>query len=86
MDKTLRAAQLKMLVILDEIDRICRLNNIDYWLDAGTLLGAKRHGGFIPWDDDIDICMKREDYNKFISVCNIHLDKNNFFLQTAYSD
>ncbi|ECI3141172.1 LicD family protein, partial [Salmonella enterica subsp. enterica] len=48
MDKTLRAAQLKMLVILDEIDRICRLNNIDYWLDAGTLLGAKRHGGFIP--------------------------------------
>lgn len=58
----LRKAQLCMLGILVEIDKICRAHNIPYWLDSGTLIGAVRHGGFIPWDDDVDICVLRKDY------------------------
>ena len=53
--ETLRPCQLKQLAILTEIDRLCRQYSIPYWLDGGSLLGAVRHGGFIPWDDDLDI-------------------------------
>lgn len=58
---TLRKAQLRMLSILIEVDKICRKHKIDYFVDSGTLLGAVRHGGFIPWDDDLDIAIRRED-------------------------
>lgn len=58
----LRKVQLRLLEILLEIDRVCRLHNIEYWLDSGTLIGAVRHKGFVPWDDDVDICVKKEDY------------------------
>ena len=59
--ETLRPCQLKQLAILVEIDRLCRKHGIPYWLDGGTLLGAVRHQGFIPWDDDLDIAMKKEE-------------------------
>ncbi|MCH5229351.1 MAG: LicD family protein [Muribaculaceae bacterium] len=57
-----------MVEIMNDIDRFCRENNIKYSLYCGTLLGAVRHGGFIPWDDDLDICMLREDFEKFIKT------------------
>ena len=66
----LRDIQLADLKILKEIDRVCKEHELKYWIDFGTLLGAVRHKGFIPWDDDIDICMVRKDYQKFIKIFN----------------
>ena len=84
-NENLRKLQLIDLYILLEVKRICELHNIHYFLVGGTLLGAVRHNGFIPWDDDIDIGMLRKDYDKFIDVCKYEL-KSNFYLQTKEND
>lgn len=85
MDDILRQAQLQLLDSLIEFAKICDKNKIEYWLDSGTLLGAVRHHGFIPWDDDIDICMKRADFNRFLKIASDQLP-NNLFLQTMATD
>jgi len=64
----LRKQQMVMLHILENVAKICDDNNIDYWLSSGTLLGAYRHGGFIPWDDDLDIMILRKDLKRFREV------------------
>lgn len=89
----LRTVQLRLLEMLKYIDKICRENNITYWLSSGTCLGAVRHGGFIPWDDDLDIEMLEEDYQKLIKILGdtprdgyvLHSSKNDpyYFLPFA---
>ena len=81
----LRKAQLIMLDMLIEFDAICKKHQLHYWLDSGTLLGAVRHQGFIPWDDDIDISMPVEDYNTFLQIAKSELSSE-IFLQTAQTD
>jgi lipopolysaccharide cholinephosphotransferase len=63
-----RKAQLQMLDILTEVDKICRRHNITYWIDFGTLLGAVRHGGYVPWDEDIDISIMRKERKRLAKV------------------
>lgn len=82
---SLRMSQLKMLDMLKFVDEVCSINEIEYWLDSGTLLGAVRHGGFIPWDDDTDICMTRDNFDKFIlAVSSLRGDK--YFIQSNDTD
>ncbi len=83
--KVLREAQLIMLEMLIEFDTICKKHHLQYWLDSGTLLGAVRHQGFIPWDDDIDLSMPFEDYMKFQEIAQTELSDNIFF-QTKQTD
>ena len=81
----IKLVQQDALRIVREFDRICRANDIGYFMSAGTLLGAIRHKGFIPWDDDIDIGMLRPDYERFIQVAQDQLG-NEFYLQTRAVD
>ncbi len=77
----LRKIQLKQLEMLVEVDRICKKHKIRYNIIAGTLLGAVRHGGYIPWDDDADVAMLRPEYEKFRRVCSTELDSSRFYFQ-----
>ena len=78
--------QQALLVLLREFDRVCKYLDIPYMLFSGTLLGAVRHGGFIPWDDDVDVLMMREDYERFLSQADAVLDREKFFLQKEFSE
>lgn len=83
MDKKLLFNELHKL--LDVFDQVCKRNNLKYSLFAGSLLGAVRHNGFIPWDDDIDVAMLREDYNKLLLLPSSEFEAP-FFLQTPETD
>ncbi|MDN6626533.1 MAG: LicD family protein [Pisciglobus halotolerans] len=81
----IKEAQKVELEILLEFDRVCKEHDIPYQLFAGTLIGAIRHKGFIPWDDDVDVCMLRKDYDRFLEVAQDALDSH-YFLQTYETD
>ena len=80
-DEMLRHLQLIQLEMLIEVDRICKKCGIKYNMIAGTLLGAVRHGGYIPWDDDADVALLRPEYEKFRTACKTELDKTRFVFQ-----
>ncbi len=80
-EEQLRKVQLTQLEMLIEVDRICKKCDIKYNIIAGTLLGAVRHKGFIPWDDDADVALLRSEYEKFRNACESELDKSKFYFQ-----
>lgn len=82
-DKQLRQLQLIELEMLLEVDRICRKYQIKYVITGGTLLGAVRHKGFIPWDDDADVALLRDEYERFKIACKTDLDISRFYFQDA---
>ena len=71
--------QERLLLLLKELDTICKKHNITYYIDGGSAIGAIRHNGFIPWDDDIDVVMYRDEYEKFCSIAKVEL-RNQYFL------
>ena len=83
--QSVRDVQMKILDIMKYIDSVCRRNGIVYYIMGGTALGAVRHGGFIPWDDDIDIGMRRKDYEKFLKVVQKELPEG-YHVQNFYTE
>ena len=86
MNTQLREHQMLMLHMLQEVDTICKKFHINYMLFAGSALGAVRHQGFIPWDDDLDIVMLRKDYEKFLAVAPNELNQDEYFVQKEFSE
>ena len=80
-NEQLRQLQMIELEMLIEVDRICKKCDIKYNVIAGTMLGAVRHKGFIPWDDDADVCMLRDEYEKFRVAVQTELDSTRFYFQ-----
>lgn len=75
-----------ILMIAKDINELCLRNGIRYFLLGGSAIGAVRHKGFIPWDDDLDIVMDAENYDRFIKVCREQLDKEKYYLQEGFVD
>ena len=74
------------LSMLKDFDAVCQKHRISYQLFSGTALGAVRHKGFIPWDDDIDVVMLREDYERFFDSASKELDSNKYYVQREFSE
>ena len=84
-EKQIKQIQQCEIDILKQVDRICKKYNLQYFAIGGTALGAVRHGGFIPWDDDIDIGMRRKDYEKFLTIAKNELPEG-YYLQNFYTE
>lgn len=82
----LQHLQKVILMIVKDIDELCRKNNIEYYLFGGSAIGAIRHKGFIPWDDDLDIIMDNANYTRFIKVCKEQLDSEKYYIQEGLLD
>lgn len=82
----LKHLQSVILMIAKDVDELCRKHNITYFLLGGSAIGAIRHKGFIPWDDDLDIVMDNENYENFIKVCRTELEAEKYYIQEAFID
>lgn len=80
-DDELRLVQLVCSRLLRDFDALCERENLSYWLQSGTLLGAFRHGGFVPWDDDVDLAMTRSDFNK---LCDVVKESETFCITEVF--
>ena len=83
---SIQEIQSQQLQLMQIVDEVCCKNNIVYYLISGSCLGAVRHQGFIPWDDDIDIAMMRDDYEHFLSLFDSYFDTQKYFLQNYETD
>lgn len=81
----LRNSQMRILEVMLIIDKICKENNLVYFLSGGSALGAERHGGFIPWDDDLDITLPKKDFHRLVAILR-EIDSDKYVLQDRFSD
>lgn len=86
MESKMKELQTVLLKMLKDIDAVCRKNGISYQLFAGSALGAVRDGGFIPWDDDLDIAMSRDDYDRFLTAAEEGLCPDRYYIQKEFSE
>ena len=85
-DSDLKKLKKLELMIFEDFIAICENHNIDYYISSGTALGAVRHGGFIPWDDDIDIAVFRKDYEKLLTILDEELSSKYYVIALEKQD